>query len=133
MARRPAGPAAGLGRPLVTIALRFRRRLKVAALGTLNDTMNEWRVEIQGTGRGGAIVYTEFGRVAPFRWELGGKDVVFIISGAPPQEWDKDLPWAANRRAEVMSRIASEMIRTSAPGCTFELGDGDTTAIIKKR
>ncbi len=95
--------------------------------------MNDWRVEIQGNGRGGALLYTENGRVASFWWELGGKDVVCIISGVAPQDWDRDLPWAVNRRAEVMSRVASEVIRTKAPGCSFVLADGDTTALIKER
>jgi hypothetical protein len=96
--------------------------------------MHNWRVEIQGDGgRAGPLVYTEHGRTASFWWELGGNDVVCIVSGVRPQNWDTAMPWAANRRAEVMSRIASEVIRIKAPGCTFELRDGDTTAIIKER
>jgi len=95
--------------------------------------MSEWRVEIHGHGRAGSIKYFEQNHEALFGWELGAADVVFIITGPPPQDWDDQLPWAIGRREEVLSRIAREIVRTQAPRCSFELADGGVTAVIRKR
>jgi hypothetical protein len=89
--------------------------------------------QLQGHGRAGSITYFEDFHEASFGWELGAADVLFIITGPPPQDWDKKLPWAIGRREEVLSRIAREIIRTNAPQCSLELTDGGVTAVIRKR
>jgi hypothetical protein len=94
--------------------------------------MNDWRVEMRGKGRAGSIDYFENGHVASFSWELGGSDVVFFITGPPPQEWAARLAWAIDRREEVLSRIAEEVIRMHAPRCSFEVTDGGVSAVIRR-
>jgi hypothetical protein len=93
--------------------------------------MNDWHVQINGYGRAGSIMYFENGSAAPFYWELGGGDVVVVITGPRPQDWDNQLPWAVGRREELLSRVAREVIRSRAPLCSFELADGGVTAVIR--
>jgi hypothetical protein len=68
--------------------------------------------------------------IARFDSELAPKG--FIIFGGPPQTWDERIPWAKGRRREVMSRVASEVIRQEFPRYHAEFGDDDSTVSITK-
>src|SRR6266498_3749840 len=93
---------------------------------------SNWRVTMTGRGRSGNVMYAEGGgRQAQFYWEMGGGDVVFLISGLPPQSWDSELPWAKGRRREILERVADTIILQEAPNCRAELGDDDTTIVIR--
>jgi hypothetical protein len=91
--------------------------------------MTQWSVVISGRGRAGTITYAEGEHEVHFEWELGGEDVVAIISGPAPQNWDPDLPWAQGRRREILNRVAQEVIRVQAPNSRAELADGDTIVL----
>jgi hypothetical protein len=94
--------------------------------------VSDWKVEVSVRGRGGTIVYTERDNVAHFEWELGGGDVVAIISGPTPQDWNAELPWARGRRAEILMRVADDVIRIHAPTSSAELSDDDTTVVLRR-
>jgi ketosteroid isomerase-like protein len=93
--------------------------------------MTPWNVVISGQGRAGTITYTEASTSIQFNWELGAHDVVAIISGPPPQEWNSRFAWAAHRRREILGRVAQEAIRLRAPTAEAEVADGETTILLK--
>jgi hypothetical protein len=91
------------------------------------------RVTVEGKGRSGDVVYAEGSNVARFYFELGGEDdVLFIISLPRPERWDEELPWAKGRRAEIVSHVASEVIRREARGYRAEIDDEHSAILIRK-
>lgn len=94
--------------------------------------MDDWLVQINVRGRGGTIAYSEGPNTAYFEWELGGGDSIAIVTGPPPQEWDLTLPWARDRRREILRRIADHVIRTRAPTSRAEFVDDDTAFVLRK-
>src|SRR5947209_1180984 len=70
-----------------------------------------YKVEIDQTGRGGSVSYTEDGQTLSLDWEfaVGGVDI-FVPT---PEEWDaywqnRGAIWAAGRRQEILERVAEE-------------------------
>jgi hypothetical protein len=94
--------------------------------------MLDWNVVISGQGRAGTITYSEGANSIRFAWELGGRDVIAIISGPSPQNWDSDLAWTIGRRQEILDRVAREAIRLKAPTANAEFTDGDTTILLRR-
>lgn len=84
----------------------------------------DWKVEIPMGGRSGYIGYYEGQMAASFYWEFGGGDVVTIIYIGQPSEWGRHYPWAADRRREILERVAQEVIRQRAPTCRADI-DGE--------
>lgn len=95
--------------------------------------MSESKIDIEFMGSGGIVHYAEGENHADFWWELGGGDVVAIISGPPPQAWDHVLPWAIGRRREILLRIASEVETTQSLRAVAELADGDTSVVLRRK
>ena len=90
-----------------------------------------WSVDIETRGRDGAVYYSEGLNRVRFYWEFGGTPrILAIISGPRPDEWDDSSPWARGRRAEIMRRIAEDVIRQKAPGCAPEYIDDRTVIHI---
>ena len=86
---------------------------------------DRYAVTIIKQGRSGTIRYREglFHR-HEFYWEYGGSEqVVMLIRVPSPAEWPHDVRWAADRRDEVLTRVAREVAREGCPGCGFSLGD----------
>jgi hypothetical protein len=75
-------------------------------------------------GRAGHIEYRQGGDVCRLDWELlvGGKSVLHIW-GPAPAAWDREVPWAAGRREQILSRVAEEVARQKCRDCRWELGD----------
>jgi hypothetical protein len=94
--------------------------------------MTAWNVVLSGQGRAGTITYSEGSNSIQFYWELGGRDVVAIITGPPPQNWALELAWTNGRRREILGRVAQEAIRLQAPTSNAEFTDGDTTIVLRK-
>jgi hypothetical protein len=90
----------------------------------------DWSVTIEEHGRDGAVFYREGDRVLRLYWEFGGGGALAIVSGPPPQDWDRTLPWTIGRRSQIMDRVAHEVIRQKAPGCKAEFGDDFATILI---
>jgi len=82
-----------------------------------------WRVDITQDGRGGTITYREPAGVISFHWEFGGGDTVAIIFIDGLQSWRTRHPWAAERRHEILKRIAHETVRQKAPACRADIDD----------
>lgn len=84
------------------------------------------KVEIEQTGRGGTITYTEDHGSLSFDWEfaIGGADV-FVT---PPELWDANCTsrgavWAVGRRQEILERVADEVRRQKATGASVSIED----------
>ena len=95
--------------------------------------MSDWNVIIDGRGRSGTITYVEGQNRVRFDWELGGRDVVAIITGPSRQHWECDLEWAHGRRLEILERVAQEAIRVQAPMTRAEYTDDGTTIVLRKK
>jgi hypothetical protein len=81
-----------------------------------------WRVDITEEGRGGHVHYREAAGTISFYWEFGGIAVA-ILSFDSETQWEKKHPWATGRRAEILERVAAEVIRRKAPSCHGEIDE----------
>jgi hypothetical protein len=103
----------------------------------MNDSpTSAWKVEYPRGGRDGYLGYYEGSCAASFFWELGGNDVVLIIHIGTLSEWSRQHPWAAERRQEIIGRVAADVIRQSAPNYMAEIeerDDGYTYLLIRKK
>ncbi|HEY3763218.1 MAG TPA: hypothetical protein VGN23_15840 [Verrucomicrobiae bacterium] len=82
----------------------------------------DWKVIFRGKGREGVIEYWEQNNCMEFYWEIGGgQGIVLIIQGPEPWDWDKSNPWAANRRDEILNRVAQEVIRQRTTYCVPDI------------
>ena len=80
-------------------------------------------VEI-GEGRGGWVVYREGERSARFAWQLAGKEGTLVSWIVVPTEkhWPGEVPWAADRRDEILERIARDVMRQKCATCRLVIG-----------
>jgi hypothetical protein len=91
-----------------------------------------WEVAIEEKGRCGTIYYREGAESMPFFWEFGGgNNIIAIISGPKPADWDGSHPWARGRRSEIMRRVAEALIRKQGRGCKPEFEDETTTIYLR--
>lgn len=81
-----------------------------------------WKVEIAENGRCGNVIYWEPAGSLRFYWEFGGRALAIIEVGTQA-EWNQHHPWAAPRRAEILKRVADEVIRQRAPRSTARLNE----------
>src|SRR5689334_4027469 len=98
-----------------------------------NSIPDGWRVELATGGRYGYVGYYEGPGAASFYWEFGGGDVVVIIHIGKASEWSGQYPWAADRRQQIMERLAQEVVRQKAPTCRADVDvrdDGYTYLLI---
>ena len=84
----------------------------------------EFRIEIATSGRGGLITYLEGAHRYGFAWEFGGANTVAIIYAPVPTRWPREVPWAADRRDEVLTRVGREVVRQQCPGCSHVVHAG---------
>jgi hypothetical protein len=70
-------------------------------------------------GKGGWLTYGEGGETARFSWKLAGKEGTLVAWVIVPtsKRWAEDVPWAADRRDEILDRIARELLRQRCPTC----------------
>ena len=80
-------------------------------------------VEITSSGRAGRIRYQEPAGEHAFDWEFGGGNVVVTIYVPGGDDWNVVVPWAAGRRAEVLTRMASEVRDLRCRGCGIEIAE----------
>lgn len=85
-------------------------------------------------GRSGKIQYVEASlfkkNTCEFYWEFGGADVVAIIwFPKSDSEWDKQYPWAAGRRMEIVKDMAEQVRKKQAPSSTLKWEEG-TVALV---
>ena len=87
-------------------------------------------VEVESGSRTGYLCYREEGHEARFEWELGGADVVAFVLVPAADRWADVVPWAPDRRAEILERVAREVWRQQCRSCTWRIGD-DTIELIE--
>lgn len=75
------------------------------------------------SGRCGSVTYTESAGSLAFSWEFGGGDTVAILYFEDEATWQTKCPWAAGRRAEILQRVAADVIRQKAPGSRAEIDE----------
>jgi hypothetical protein len=82
-----------------------------------------YTVTIEG-GRAGTITYREDAGEHAFDWELGGRGPIVSWFWVPQDaRWREDVPWAPERRAEIVGRVAAEVLRQKCRTCRYEIGD----------
>lgn len=87
-----------------------------------------WRVTMNTTARPGTVRYGESDDSVDFLWEFGSGNVVAEISPCTP--WPSSF---AQRRREILSRVASEVIRQKAPRCFVKIHETDDRILIVSR
>ena len=93
-----------------------------------------WRVSYEEHGRDGYVHYRESGRTLSFYWEFGGGEVVVFVAVGDAGEWRKLYPELADRRDEIIARIAGELIRQRMPTCRWRLdGTGRLLEFIVRK
>lgn len=91
----------------------------------------DWRVEIVQSGRSGSVNYQEPSGSISFYWEFGGGDAVAIISVGNSAAWSSRYPWAAERRREILERVAHEVVRQKAPTSRADIDDANGYIYIR--
>jgi hypothetical protein len=84
----------------------------------------DFSVEIVTHGRGGVIRYREGWHRCSLDWEFGGGNALAIIYAPPPDRWATEVPWAADRRDEVLDRVGREVIRQQCSRCSHVIHAG---------
>lgn len=97
----------------------------------MTDSARPIKVRIVENGRDGDVLYEEGGRTLSFYWAFGAGDVVTSISVGDVAEWRRDHPWAADRRDEIIARVAAETIRQRAPTCRAEIDETGRFLLLK--
>lgn len=87
------------------------------------------KINIITEGRSGKIQYIEGSlfkkNTCEFYWEFGGGDVVAVISFPKnDSDWDKQYPWAAGRRMQIVKDVAERVRRQKSPSSALRWEDG---------
>ena len=85
-----------------------------------------YKVEIQQTGRGGTIIYSEDSGSLSFDWEFATDGVDMFVS--TPEQWDancrsRNAGWAEGRRREILELVAAEVRRQKATSSAVTIDD----------
>ena len=85
--------------------------------------VERYTVEIIEEGRPGRVRYSEGPLESrDFYWDIAPGLV--LIYAPTAGEWPGLLPWAAERRAEVLDRVATEVCRKRCRDCRPQVVDG---------
>jgi hypothetical protein len=79
------------------------------------------KVTITEEGRSGDVRYSEEGNSITGWWEFGGGDAIAIVNMGSAADWSARYAWTAGRRAAILRRVADEVIRQKAGGCTADI------------
>ena len=82
-----------------------------------------FQVQVIERGRDGYVRYSEGMEHYDFYWELCGAGCVVSANVPSVAKWPHELPWAADRRDEVIARVGDEMCRHSGAGHTWRLNN----------
>lgn len=92
----------------------------------LPPPLRDWSVDIQQNGREGSLTYRDPAGSLTCSWEFGGGSTVAILAIGTETEWQTRHAWAVGRRAEIVQRIADDVVRQKVPGgrATIDLAGG---------
>jgi hypothetical protein len=83
----------------------------------------EFTVTIEG-GQGGSVWYREGPHEHRFDWELAGNAPSVCFVYVPTYErWGAAVPWAPDRREEILHRVAAEVQRQKCRDCRWEMDE----------
>ena len=75
-----------------------------------------------GAEPGGTLTYREGEHELQLDWELGPKGLTVARIYVPDEaSWVGEVPWAADRREDVLDRVAAEVKRQRCAGCRWEV------------
>jgi hypothetical protein len=75
-------------------------------------------------GRGGSVWYREGTHEQRFDWELAANAPSVCFVYVPTYErWPAAVPWATDRREEILHRVAAEVVRQKCAGCRWEMDE----------
>lgn len=85
-----------------------------------------YKVEIEQSGRGGRVVYSEDGGSMSFDWEFAVNGVDLFVTS--PEQWDAycqgdGRAWAVGRRQEILERVAEQVRMQKASGSVVTIED----------
>ena len=83
----------------------------------------DFQVQVLERGRDGYVRYSEGLHHYDFYWEFCGAGCVVSANIPSVAKWPSELPWAADRRDEVVARVGEEMCRHSGAGCVWRLNN----------
>jgi len=63
--------------------------------------------------------------------EVGGNEVVAILSMGSTDEWRKHYGWALERRSLILECVACEAIRQHAPGCVADIDEASGSILLR--
>jgi hypothetical protein len=95
--------------------------------------MHCFEVECKPSGREGYVFYREGANELPFYWEYGGGDFVVIVRIEEPDKFVLRYSWAAERKGEILKRVAQEIIRQQAPGCNAEIDERHLCILVREQ
>lgn len=81
--------------------------------------------------RTGRVTYVDGRSTITGYVELGGNDVVAILSMGSAKEWCKHHGWALERRSMILRVVADEAIRQRSPGCVAEIDETSGDILLR--
>jgi hypothetical protein len=95
----------------------------------VSNPSRNFHVQVIERGRDGHVRYSEGLHHFDFYWEFCGAGWVVSASVPSSAKWPKDLPWAGDRRDEVVARVGEAMCRHSGADHTWRL-NGDWLEVL---
>ena len=72
-------------------------------------------------GRGGKIIYRDGPVTIDFDWEFAAGNAVAFFYIPQEANWEAQTKTPLSRRTDIISFVASQIIKDQAPGCHFEI------------
>ena len=91
-----------------------------------------YSVVLEPHGRTAVLHYREGQHTVSFNAEFGSGAVIQIVTIPAPRDWDREVPWASGRRAEVLARIGQELVRQGSGGAHYEFAD-DRLQVLERK
>ena len=82
-----------------------------------------YAIDVLQQGRSGIVRYAEGDNGYDFHWEFGGGETVATITVPTAVQWPAALPWASDRRDQILERVAKVVRKKHCPRCRVRFGD----------
>lgn len=92
-------------------------------LNPATGASKHWRVDIERKGHSGLVHYREWAGELAFHWEFGGPGALALVFVGNEAAWRARPAWAADRRAEIVGRVAGAVLEQMAPAGRVEIDD----------